>query len=1412
MVTGGAVVSLLAASLVGLVQVALAPPAAAAPPPASSVTEFQPNVPTKFGGRSISVSINAADTNQVIVATESGGLFRSGDDGLTWSHVDSFPLHRMSDVKWSPNNPSLIVATAWASTDTQNPGGVWRSTDAGATWQQATTPVACGTDFNGWGIDFEPSSNVVYTGSDCGLLVSTDGGASFSRTAIAGWTHAVVARAGGVVDVCSDDGHRSFTRAGSTLTLTSGPNAFPAVGPGATAGGCPQVNGGVAPSAHDLAGVPQEAGVLFVMKGGASTSACGGSVANPAGVYFLFESDDNGLNWTQIGGSCPSRAPWVQTFRSSDGNAADFDIYYSGGLDVYRGTCTSGVSGLRCTGLPAVGSPNVSIGHADPSTVTFTPDGTNCARFLVSDGGVGRSTDCGASFPMVAGSGSGNGNFNGLQMYEVSGQVHPGHSDYVFGTQDNSIYGSGDSGATWPNVDCCEGFNFQEPHSAPAETGRLTYVTCGACVNRQADTHLAGAGNWPNPSGTGLGADVGTPYLLRPTTDTYVEWTADGAGNNNLNLTTNAGGAWTAVTGATTAQALMGHMSVSGPASDPTLYQPVCVNSCGFIAPSGALIKITGVNTGGPVTVTTIGGGLGTLGTYNDGNGSFRLQEASFGVDPNNPLHMIAADVAANAMKVTTNGGATWTTDATLTALVTANNRFAFTDPSGRLGTQAHAIYFDPTNGNRIFVGTESNGIIVSLDGGQTWTKMPGSEQVIAITSFFVDEARNTILVSSYGRGLWKLAIPTADLSVTKTHTPDPAIAGDQLFYDITVTNHGPDDASNVTVTDTLPTEVTYVTNTLTPPASCTAVGQTVTCQLGGLANGASITFRIKVAVDPGAIAGTGPRAITNTVTVSQLGAADPDPSNNTATDTVLVEDRADLRIAKLCKPDTTVNAGEPIDCTVFVDNAGPSDARSVVVDDAILSNGTFTVSNVNPPLGGGTPGCTLTTVTGGQKLTCRVGTVAAATSSNPGRATVTYRISANEGQDINNLASVRSDTPDPDDTNNTTTVALTIRSVADVSLAGTAPSTAIAGGPAVVWSLTAANAGVSTARNVRIEDSLPAGVHVVSVTAGAGTSCVAGVPGDPFQPAVCDLGNLAAGTSKTMSVTVTVDPATVGVLHNDGRVSSDTFDPQGGNNLAHNDITVVVNSDLSATMLASPKPVTAGRVLTYRATATNNGPSTATGVTLTVDLPAAVTFQGVSSVGGPALCGLLTPSRLNCSLGTRQPGETTSVFVDVLVAPSVADGASLTGTATVASASPDATPGNNNASDTAPVVRSADLAIVLTSDANVYKPSTVIHYEWTVTNLGPSDAANVVVTQTLPPPKTAIYISNNFGCPAPSGNPPVLTCNLGTVPAGGTVTVQVNVLIRGNKGTITSVATVTSTTADPTSANNSSTRIVTVK
>ena len=148
-----------------------------------------------------------------------------------------------------------------------------------------------------------------------------------------------------------------------------------------------------------------------------------------------------------------------------------------------------------------------------------------------------------------------------------------------------------------------------------------------------------------------------------------------------------------------------------------------------------------------------------------------------------------------------------------------------------------------------------------------------------------------------------------ADLSVTKSDSPDPAIAGEQLYYSVQVRNDGPDAALDTTVQDVLPAGVQYVTTDL--PGGCVeSPPGTLTCTVGDLAAGASKTFTIKVHVDPDLVAvNDGPLGIVNTVTVAST-TPDDDLSDNSDTEGTIVEDRADLRLTKLCKPDRELLAG----------------------------------------------------------------------------------------------------------------------------------------------------------------------------------------------------------------------------------------------------------------------------------------------------------------------------------------------------------------------------------------------------------------------------------------------------------------------------------------------------------------------
>jgi uncharacterized repeat protein (TIGR01451 family) len=60
----------------------------------------------------------------------------------------------------------------------------------------------------------------------------------------------------------------------------------------------------------------------------------------------------------------------------------------------------------------------------------------------------------------------------------------------------------------------------------------------------------------------------------------------------------------------------------------------------------------------------------------------------------------------------------------------------------------------------------------------------------------------------------------TADLAITKTASPEPVVAGEQLTYALTVANCGPADADDVLVEDQLPPGATFVSAAQTSGAT----------------------------------------------------------------------------------------------------------------------------------------------------------------------------------------------------------------------------------------------------------------------------------------------------------------------------------------------------------------------------------------------------------------------------------------------------------------------------------------------------------------------------------------------------------------------------------------------------------------
>jgi uncharacterized repeat protein (TIGR01451 family) len=123
----------------------------------------------------------------------------------------------------------------------------------------------------------------------------------------------------------------------------------------------------------------------------------------------------------------------------------------------------------------------------------------------------------------------------------------------------------------------------------------------------------------------------------------------------------------------------------------------------------------------------------------------------------------------------------------------------------------------------------------------------------------------------------------------------------------------------------------------------------------------------------------------------------------------------------------------------------------------------------------------------------------------------------------------------------------------------------------------------------------------------------------------------------------------------------------------------------------------------------------------------------------------------------------------------------------------------------------SADLQIMKTAEAIVYKSPAIVLYTIAVRNVGPDPASDVVVTDDLPlRPKDDILLLPDAGCSIPEGGT-LMTCSLGAIDPLETKRVHVSVRYRGARGVVQNTATVSSATFDPVPDNDSWTNTIIV-
>lgn len=394
----------------------------------------------------------------------------------------------------------------------------------------------------------------------------------------------------------------------------------------------------------------------------------------------------------------------------------------------------------------------------------------------------------------------------------------------------------------------------------------------------------------------------------------------------------------------------------------------------------------------------------------------------------------------------------------------------------------------------------------------------------------------------------------------------------------------------------------------------------------------------------------------------------------------------ADLLISK--SGTESAAAGDTIVYSIYVFNGGPSDAQNVTLTDALPVGTTFVSLNATDA----TFTCNSPAAGSGGTVTCT-----AATFVVEGSVSFTLSMKTSPGApngSITNTATITSATPDPNTSDNSSTVTTgiigNVAASSDLSIDSMSGSSTASSGTTISFQVVIANKGPSSAHHVQFVDAVPANASFAAISVA-----------DPLgvftctTPSVGTSGNIVctapsfdqrvAGDQPTFTFTfrinngVAVDGVAVGtVLTNTATLSADESDPSSLNNTASRTTTVTSQAPSADVSVA-----TSGGGSTFSVIVRNAGPNDAAGVAITDTVPSGSTFAGWTQANGPKFNCITPPvggtGTITCTIDILPgiEGRTTAaefaLTVDTL--------AQVTNNVSVSSTTADPRPDNNTSS-----------------------------------------------------------------------------------------------------------------------------------